>query len=104
MESSNLPGATPAVAHFASQDVGNRIDLQMRVMACLRQIAPGIHTAVHVTAIGSTVAIRGELPTEQVKHLCLERCHHVPGVIRLVDELTVGAESSTCNDADEWLS
>jgi len=73
-------------------------------MACLREAAPEIHAAVHVTVIGGTMTVRGNLPTDFEKHVCLECCRRVPGVLRLVDELVVATRSpSSCNDADEWL-
>src|SRR5579885_1643281 len=103
MESSNRPDSCALTAHFASPDIGNRIDLARHVMACLREAAPEIHAAVHVTVIGGTVVVRGKLPTEFEKHACLECCRRVPGVLRLVDELVVANRSpSSCNDADEW--
>jgi len=103
MESFSSPNVTPFASHFASRDVGNRIDLTRRVVDCLREAVPQIQGALHVTAIGSTVTIRGELPTERAKQLCLDCCRRVPGVLRLVDELIVDARLPAGNDADEWL-
>jgi hypothetical protein len=63
-------------------------DLKWRIQACLRQRIPDLQ-GIHVTVVGNTAAIRGHLRSQCDKRFCLECCRHVPGVMRVVDELLV---------------
>ncbi len=43
-----------------------------------------------VLADSNTVTLGGSLPSQQVKDHCLECCRHVAGVIRVIDNVTIG--------------
>jgi len=88
MESSSNSDIVPAPNQFAEGNTGEGHDLQRRIMACLKNHFPALR-GVHVTVIGSTAALRGEVSSKNDKRLCLEYCRHVPGVIRIVDDLIV---------------
>jgi osmotically-inducible protein OsmY len=79
----------PAGIHFAKPDTSDRHDLEWRITACLRDRLPGLRGDIHVTVIGSTAAIRGTVRSLEDRRLCLECCRHVPGVMRVVDDLIV---------------
>lgn len=55
----------------------------------------GISGADGLEAIvsGSTVTVRGEVPSQHERWRCLECCRHVPGVRNVVDELIVLEEN-----------
>lgn len=83
---------SPQVSQFAAAGrLFSRHGIELRIVACLRDRIPDLQ-GVHVTAIGSTAVLRGELPSSHDKWICLECCRHVPGVIRVVDELIVVEE------------
>lgn len=83
------PADIPAGTKFANPETGNRADLEWRIKACLRDRLPGLKAVIHITVIGSTAAIRGTVRSPQDKRLCIECCRHVPGVMRVVDDLIV---------------
>ena len=81
----------PAPTHFAESDTSQGRDLQWRISACLQARIPDIQ-GIHIAVFGNTVALRGEVRSLCEKRLCLECCRHVPGVMRLVDDLTVAIQ------------
>ncbi len=72
--------------------------LARRIMTCLKNRIPNL-PEIHVTVVGGTVAIRGNVGSRQEKWLCLECCRRVPGVMRVIDEL-VGTEEFKVVDHD----
>jgi len=82
------PFALPAPARFADRETLRGQDLQWRIAACLRERIPDF-PGIHIAACGSTALLRGDVRTSAEKQLCLDCCRHVPGVMRVVDELTV---------------
>jgi len=99
MESESKPEITPAPAHFAQGDTSRGQDLKWRITACLRDRLPNLQ-GIRLTVIGNTVAIRGPVASVQEKRLCIECCRHVPGVVRVVDELLVAEEKPTCRNGE----
>jgi osmotically-inducible protein OsmY len=76
------------VARQGPADAGwNDADLKSRVMNFLndRQV-PG-SMAVDVDVQGSTVILRGSLPSDHARWLCRECCRRVAGVLHLIDQL-----------------
>lgn len=100
MEPANDPNITPTASQFAKPDTADSHDLKERIMACLRDRIPDLQR-IHVTAFGSTVVIRGQLRSPNEKRLSLECCRHVPGVIRVIDELIVADDSPVGHDSEE---
>jgi osmotically-inducible protein OsmY len=88
MEPAN-PADIRATTQFANPAAANRNDLEWRIRACLRDRLPGLKGVIYVTAIGSTVAVRGTVNSPRDKRLCLDCCRHVPGVMRVVDDLVI---------------
>lgn len=88
MEPTGNPELGSLPGRFAERENGVAHDLQRRIMACLNRRFPGLRD-VHVTVIGHTAEVRGKVSSPSDRRLCLEYCRHVPGVIRIVDELTV---------------
>ena len=48
---------------------------------------------VHAEVEGGIVTLRGRVPSERDRSLCTDCCRHVPGVLRVIDELVAEAES-----------
>jgi len=94
MESSSDPDVVPVPSQFATGHTGEGRDLERRIMACLKSRFPAL-SGVHVTVIGGTADIRGEVASKNDKRLCVEYCRHVPGVLRIVDELVVAEKGSS---------
>jgi osmotically-inducible protein OsmY len=92
MDSSSNPDIVPAPNQFAEGNTGEGLDLQTRIMACLKSKFPSLR-GVRVTVIGGTAAIRGEVSSKEDKQLCLDCCRQVAGVIRIVNELVVVEKS-----------
>jgi hypothetical protein len=103
MKSSDHSEVVPAPIQFAAGDVAEGHDLKWRIMACLRSCIPGIQS-IHVTVFGNTAALRGEVRTLQEKRLGINCCRHVPGVMRVVDDLTVAEQTPVFLDPKEDLS
>ena len=78
----------PAPTHFAERDPTDGRDLQWRIAACLTHRIPDLQ-GIHITVFGNTAALRGEVGSIREKQRCLECCRRVPGVMRVVDDLTV---------------
>ncbi|HEY2251235.1 MAG TPA: BON domain-containing protein [Planctomycetaceae bacterium] len=91
---------TPAPAHFAAGDAAAGCDLNRRILACLRDRVPDLK-GVHVTVFGSTAVLRGEVRTSEEKRVCVECCRHVPGVLKIVNDLTVADDSPIHFDPSE---
>lgn len=107
MKTSDYPELVPALNQFAPNqfatgDVAEGHDLRWRIMACLRCRIPELQ-GIHVTVFGNTAALRGEVRSLHEKRLFLECCRHVPGVIRVVDDLTVADETPVYLDAEEGV-
>lgn len=103
MKSSDSPGAIPASAHFAVGDTALGNDLKWRITACLRDRIPDLRD-IHITVFGNTAALRGEVRSLSEKRMCIECCRHVPGVIRVVDDLVVAEQSTASHRREEELS
>ena len=88
MESSSNSDLVPVPHQFAEGSTSEGRDLQHRIMACLKSRFPGLR-GVHVTVVGGTADLRGEVSSKTDKRLCVEYCRHVPGVFKIVDELVV---------------
>lgn len=76
-------------------------DLKWRIEACLQKRIPDLE-GIHVTVVGSTAAIRGHLRSQCDKRFCIECCRHVPGVMRVVDELLVDESPVRPATSDEF--
>lgn len=98
MNSSDLPAST----HYAEADTAERYDLKRRILACLRGRIPSL-PGLHITVVGNTAVLRGNVRTLQEKSLCLECCRHVPGVVMVVDDLTVAELTSVYFDPENGL-
>jgi osmotically-inducible protein OsmY len=93
MNPAEKPTAAEA-AQFAKPDTSDSEDLKGRVMACLQDRNADVR-GIHLTVFGGTVAIRGYVRSLKEKRLCVECCRHVPGVMRVVDDLIVAEEMRT---------
>lgn len=69
-------------------------DLKWRIQACLRQRIPDLQ-GIHVTVVGNTAVLRGQVRSQCDKRFCIECCRHVPGVMRVLDELLVDESDPT---------
>ncbi|MBI3866756.1 MAG: BON domain-containing protein [Planctomycetia bacterium] len=87
MRISDDPELVPAPNQFAAGDVAEGHDIKWRIMACFRCRIPEVQ-GIHVTVFGNTAVLRGKVRSLHDRRLCLECCRHVPGVMRVVDELT----------------
>lgn len=81
--------AAADVKRFAEGTAALRGDLEWRIKACLRDRLPGLKGDLHITVIGGTAVIRGTVRSLADKLRCIECCRHVPGVMRVVDDLVV---------------
>ncbi len=90
MKPAEKPEFTPAT-QYAKPDTSDREDLKGRVMACLRDHHTDLR-GIHVTVFGGTAALRGHVRSLEEKRLCVVCCRHVPGVMRVVDDLVVADE------------
>ena len=97
MKTSDHPELVPTPIQYATGDVAEGHDLKWRIMACFRCRIPEIE-GIHVTVSGSTVVLRGKVRSSHEKRLCLECCRHVPGVMRVVDDLTIPEQGATYFD------
>ena len=100
MEPADQPEIVPAPAHFAAGDAVFGDELNRRIMACLRGRIPDLK-GIHVAVFGNTAVIRGEVRTLEEKAMCLECCRHVPGVAKIVNDLTVADTSPIHFDPEE---
>ena len=96
MKSSDLPIPTT----FTGVDTSEWSDLKRRITACLSSRLPELQ-GIHITVYGNTATLRGEVRSLHEKRLCLECCRHVPGVMRVVDDLTL-AEQAPVSREEEW--
>lgn len=103
MKSSDRPELVAAPAQYAEGDPSQGRDLKWRIRACLVSRIPDL-TGVHVTVAGSTAVLRGKVRTSQEKRLCVRCCRHVPGVMRVVDDLTAAEPALIYFDPDTELS
>ena len=88
MKSSAHPETLPTPTQFAVGNTAQGHDLKWRIEACMRDRLPGLQ-GIHITVFGNTVALRGKVCSLQEKWQCIECCRHVPGVIRVVDDLKI---------------
>ena len=86
MKSSDHGELVPTPIHFAEGDVADGRDLKWRITACLNTRIPDLK-GIHVTVVGNTAVLRGNVRTLQEKWLCLKCCRDIPGVMRIVDDL-----------------
>ena len=76
---------------YAVGDASEGHDLKWRILACFRCRIPEV-TGIHVAVFGSTAVLRGKVRSSHDKRLCLECCRHVPGVMKVVDDLTTNKQ------------
>ena len=100
MDSAFFPTPTP----FAEQPVSAEPhDLKWRIQACLRErIAES--REIYLAVMGGTVVIRGQVMSHHEKRVYMECCRHVPGVVRVVDELLVEDGATVYHGGDQYLS
>ena len=91
MKSSDNPELVPAPDNFAKSDTADGDQLKQRIRASLKDRFSNLQ-GVHVTVFGTTVALRGKVPSKDDKRLILEYCRTVPGVMRVVNDLIVADE------------
>lgn len=103
MKSPDVPENTLVPTQFAEGDNSKGIDLERRITACLRDRIPDL-PGIRITVFGGTAALRGEVRSAKEKRLCIECCRHVPGVLRVLDELTATELKLTYLDPDGKLS
>jgi len=103
MKSSDQPDHVPAPIQFAEGDTSQGRDLKWRIMACLKTRIPDLK-GIHITVVGNTAVLRGHVRTSQEKWLCLKCCRHVPGVMRVVDDLIAADQALVYFNPDEELS
>jgi len=97
-------GAVPAASseeddfdwHIIQQD-----GLESRVVRSLYAHGVSMAESLEVKVSGGRVRVRGHLPDQHAKWLCLECCRHVAGVIKLIDQVEV--ETSSENGTLESL-
>jgi osmotically-inducible protein OsmY len=68
-------------------------DLRRRVVSFLTSRGVLGSPSLEVAVEDGTVVVRGKLPSQQSKRLCLECCRHVAGVTTVVDEVSVETQS-----------
>ena len=88
MKSSEYAEIVPARTQFAVGDTADGHHLKWRITACFGYRILGLQ-GIHITVFGNTVALRGKVRSLHEKRLCLECCRHVPGVMRVVDDLAL---------------
>lgn len=78
----------PTDSDRSSKCCGND-SLQRRVWNFLHcREVPGVDE-LDIAVDGNTVTLRGILPSQNAKRLCLDCCRHVAGVVRVIDNVTV---------------
>jgi hypothetical protein len=95
MKTSDYPELVTAPNQFASGDVAQGHDLKWRIKACFICRIPELQ-GIHVTVFGNTAVLRGKVGSSHVKRLCLECCRHVPGVMKVIDDLTAAEQTLIC--------
>jgi hypothetical protein len=100
MKPSDNSDLAPAPDHFATGNVAEGQDLKWRIEACFKSRIPEIQ-GIHVTVFGGSAVLRGKVRSSQEKRLCLECCRHVPGVTRVVDDLSAPADNLICLASDD---
>jgi hypothetical protein len=103
MKTPDQPEIVPAPTHFAEGDTSQGRDLKWRIMACLKSRIPDLKD-IRITVVGNTAVLRGKVRTMQEKWLCLKCCRHVPGVTRVVDDLTAADQTLIYFNPDAELS
>lgn len=103
MESPDDPMNVPAPTHFAKGDTFDGDDLKRQIMASLKDRLPDLQ-GVHVTVFGTSVALRGKVSTKNEKRECVEYCRHVPGVMRVVNDLVVAEQKPVFLDPEEEMT
>lgn len=63
--------------------------LEDRLQSALRRQSFWALRNVQVTASEGRVTLAGEVPTFYARQVCQETCRHVPGVVQIVDNVTV---------------
>ena len=100
MKPSDNPDLVPAPDQFATGNVAQGQDLKWRIEACFKNRIPEIQ-GIHVTVFGGTAVLRGKVRSLSEKRLCLECCRRVPGVTRVIDDLTAPTDSLICLAPDD---
>lgn len=99
MKSSDQPELVATPIQFAAGDVAEGRELKWRITACLKTRIPDLQ-GIHITVVGNTAVLRGRVRTLKEKWLCLKCCHHVPGVMRVVDDLTTPEQGASHFDSE----
>jgi hypothetical protein len=89
-------GAVPAVSSEEDDFDWHMIQqngLESRVVRSLYAHGVSMAESLEVKVNGGRVRVRGHLPDQHAKWLCLECCRHVAGVIKLIDQVEVGTSS-----------
>lgn len=76
--------------HWTLQQVDPRLERQVEHCLDVRDVP--IPEDVRVRAEGGVVEVYGWIDSERAKDLLLRCCRHVPGVVRLVDGISVGGD------------
>lgn len=103
MKPPDPPETNSALAHFAEGDTSQGNELKGRILACLRDRLPDL-PGIHITVFGNTAVLRGEVRSLPEKRLCVECCRHVPGVVRVMDDMTIADHKPIYLDPDGKLS
>ena len=78
---------------YPTPTIGSDQELRRRLVNALHSRGPHDELELQIEATGGVVVLRGRYSTDSSKRLCLECCRHVPGVLRLVDQLEVQPKS-----------
>ena len=100
MKSFDHSEIVPGSIQFAEGNVAEGRDLEWRIMACLKTRIPDIKD-IHITVVGNTAVIRGRVRTLQEKWLYLKCCRHVPGIMRVVDDITLAEQAPIYFDPEK---
>ncbi len=81
------------------------LDLENRIASFLDQRSVPHGCQVRANAHQGTVVVSGQLESQHEKWLCLETCQRVAGVVRLIDQIVIPADSVEVEPQPpcEWL-
>ncbi len=82
------PVGCATAPRFAAPGHVGQPDLESTIWACLKSQLPDAH-ALHLAVVGSTAVLRGAVPSPREKRLYVECLRSVPGITRVVDDLTL---------------
>jgi osmotically-inducible protein OsmY len=67
----------------------NDQELKSRILTCVRPLADAQIGDLKVEVAGGVAKVTGHLVSHHDRDLWLQYCQHVPGVVRIIDELHV---------------